>query len=217
LGVEEGRVEVLYPGVEERFHPLNEGSLASVKARYSLDFPFILTVGTLEPRKNHVGLLQAYSLMEGRHPHRLVIAGGKGWLYEGIFQEVERLSLEERVLFLGYVPEEDLPALYNLADLFVFPSLYEGFGLPPLEAMACGTPVVVSALSSLPEVVGDGALLVPPREVEALAEAMEKGLGDPSLRRELRGKGLEQAKRFSWSEAAKRLLAIYKRVGGEDG
>ncbi len=217
LGVEEGRVEVLYPGVEERFHPLNEGSLASVKARYSLDFPFILTVGTLEPRKNHVGLLQAYSLLKGRHPHRLVIAGGKGWLYEGIFQEIERLSLEERVLFLGYVPEEDLPALYNLADLFVFPSLYEGFGLPPLEAMACGTPVVVSALSSLPEVVGDGALLVPPQDIEALAEAMEKGLSDLSLRRELRGKGLEQAKRFSWSEAAKRLLAIYKRVGGEDG
>ena len=217
LGVEVGRVEVLYPGVEERFHPLDEGSLAPVRARYSLDFPFILTVGTLEPRKNHVGLLQAYSLLKGRYPHRLVIAGGKGWLYEGIFQEVERLSLEERVFFLGYVPEEDLPALYNLADLFVFPSLYEGFGLPPLEAMACGTPVVVSDLSSLPEVVGDGALLVPPQEVEALAEAMEKALSDPSLREELRSKGLERARRFTWSEAAKRLLAIYKRVGGEDG
>jgi len=215
LGVEAGRVEVLYPGVEERFHPLSEESLAPVRTRYSLDFPFILSVGTLEPRKNHVGLLQAYSLL--REPHRLVIAGGKGWLYEGIFQEVERLSLEERVFFLGYVPEEDLPALYNLADLFVFPSLYEGFGLPPLEAMACGTPVVVSALSSLPEVVGDGALLVPPQEVEALAEAMEKALSDPSLREELRSKGLERAKRFTWSEAAKRLLAIYKRVGGEDG
>jgi len=217
LGVEAGKVEVLYPGVEGRFRPLDEESLAPVKARYSLDFPFILTVGTLEPRKNHVGLLQAYSLLKGRYPHRLVIAGGKGWLYEGIFQEVKRLSIEERVFFLGYVPEEDLPALYNLADLFVFPSLYEGFGLPPLEAMACGTPVVVSALSSLPEVVGDGALLVPPQEVEVLAGAMEKALSDPSLREELRSKGLEQAKRFTWSEAAKRLLAIYKRAGGEDG
>lgn len=217
LGVEAGKVEVLYPGVEERFHPLDEESLTSVKARYGLDFPFILTVGTLEPRKNHVGLLQAYSLLKGRHPHRLVITGGKGWLYGGIFQEVERLRLEERVLFLGYVPEEDLPALYNLADLFVFPSLYEGFGLPPLEAMACGTPVVASDLSSLPEVVGDGALLVPPQEVEALAAAMEKALSDPSLWEELRRKGLERAKRFTWSEAAKRLLAIYRQVGGEDG
>ncbi|MFQ6001145.1 MAG: glycosyltransferase family 4 protein, partial [Anaerolineae bacterium] len=108
-------------------------------------------------------------------------------------------------------------ALYNLADLFVFPSLYEGFGLPPLEAMACGTPVVASDLSSLPEVVGDGALLVPPQEVEALAAAMEKALSDPSLWEELRRKGLERAKRFTWSEAAKRLLAIYRQVGGEDG
>jgi len=217
LGVEAGKVEVLYPGVEERFHPLREESLAPVKARYNLDFPFILTVGTLEPRKNHVGLLQAYSLLKGRYPHRLVIAGGKGWLYEGIFQEVERLSLEEKVLFLGYVPEEDLPALYNLADLFVFPSLYEGFGLPPLEAMACGTPVVTSNSSSLLEVVGDGALLIPPQEVEALAAAMERVLSDPSLREELRRKGLERAKQFTWSEAAKRLLAIYEQVGGEDG
>jgi len=217
LGVEAGRVEVLYEGVEERFHPLDEESLAPVRGRYGLDFPFILTVGTLEPRKNHVGLLQAYSLLKGRHPHRLVIAGGKGWLYEGIFQEVERLSLEERVFFLGYVPEEDLLALYNLADLFVFPSFYEGFGLPPLEAMACGTPVVTSNTSSLPEVVGDGALLVPPQEIEALAEAMEKALRDPSLWEELRSKGLERARRFSWSGAAKRLLAIYEQVGGEDG
>lgn len=215
LGVEASRVEVLYPGVEERFHPLDEESLAPVRARYSLDFPFILTVGTLEPRKNHVGLLQAYSFL--RHPPRLVIAGGKGWLYEPIFQEVERLSLEGRVFFLGYVPEEDLPALYNLADLFVFPSFYEGFGLPPLEAMACGTPVVTSNTSSLLEVVGDGALLVPPRDVEALAEAMEKVIGDPSLQEELRSKGLERAKRFRWGEAAKRLLAIYKRVVGEGG
>jgi glycosyltransferase involved in cell wall biosynthesis len=217
LGVEAGRVEVLYPGVEERFRPLDEESLVPVQARYSLDFPFILTVGTLEPRKNHVGLLHAYSLLKGRCPHRLVIAGGKGWLYEDIFQEVERLGLEEMVFFLGYVPEEDLPALYNLADLFVFPSFYEGFGLPPLEAMACGTPVVVSDLSSLPEVVGDGALLIPPQEIEALAEAMEKALSDPSLREELRSKGLERAKRFTWSEAAKRLLTIYEQMGGEDG
>ncbi len=217
LGVESSSVEVLYPGVEERFHPLDEGSLVPLKARYSLGFPFILTVGTLEPRKNHVGLLQAYSLLKGRYPHRLVIAGGKGWLYEPIFQEVERLSLEERVIFLGYVPEGDLPALYNLADLFVFPSFYEGFGLPSLEAMACGTPVVTSNTSSLPEVVGDGALLVSPQEVEALTDAMERALGDPSLRKELRSKGLERAKRFRWDEAAKQLLAIYKRVGGEDG
>ncbi len=213
-GVEEERVEVLYPGVEERYRPLERESLEGARERYGLDSPFILTVGTLEPRKNHVRLLRAYrSLRSQGFPHRLVVAGAKGWLYEAIFEEMERLHLEEEVAFLGFVAEEDLPALYNLADLFVFPSLYEGFGLPPLEAMACGTPVVTSHVSSLPEVVGEAALMVPPEDVEALTEAMERGLSDLSLRRELVNKGLEQARRFTWKGAAERLLAIYQRMG----
>jgi glycosyltransferase involved in cell wall biosynthesis len=141
----------------------------------------------------------------------LVIAGGKGWLYEETFATVERLGLSGDVVFLGYVPETDLPALYSLARLFVFPSLYEGFGLPPLEAMACGTPVVCAHTSSLPEVAGDAALLVDPLDADGLAAAMQQALSDEGLRARLVERGLRQAARFTWRAAAQQLLAIYER------
>ncbi|MFQ6057444.1 MAG: glycosyltransferase family 4 protein [Anaerolineae bacterium] len=240
LGVESDRIEVVYPGVEARFRPLDdEDLLARVRARYGLDAPFILSVGTLEPRKNFVRLIEAYALLRERAaiPHRLVIAGGKGWLYEGIFARVEELGLEDDVRFLGFVPDEDLPALYNLADLFVFPSLYEGFGLPPLEAMACGTPVVTSNVSSLPEVVvtsahagpeygraqrqasvsarqGEAGLMVEATDVEGLAEAMERALGDRTWREEAVQRGLAQAGKFTWRAAAEKLVGLYEKVEG---
>jgi glycosyltransferase involved in cell wall biosynthesis len=142
---------------------------------------------------------------------RLVIVGGRGWLYEGIFRRVQALGLQDQVAFPGYVADEDLPALYSLADLFCFPSLYEGFGLPVLEALACGTPVVASEASSLPEVAGDAALWVDPYDVEGLAEAMRRMLTDSALRREMVGRGLDQARRFSWQSAAEQLLEVYAR------
>jgi glycosyltransferase involved in cell wall biosynthesis len=186
--------------------------LEEVKARWGLDRPFILNVGTLEPRKNQTRLIQAYAMLKERTqlPHQLVIAGGRGWLYEDIFRRVNELGLKQDVRFLGYVAEEDLPALYNLADVFVFPSVYEGFGLPPLEAMACGTPVICSNSSSLPEVVGDAAIQVRPGDPDALVEAMEEVLNDGMVRQRLRDAGVEQAKRFSWEAAAQRLLSIYE-------
>ena len=143
---------------------------------------------------------------------RLVIAGGKGWLYEDIFAAVERLGLEGKVIFPGFIADEDLPALYNLADLFVFPSLYEGFGLPPLEAMACGTPVVSSDVSSLPEVVGEAGLMVEATDTEALAEVMKRVLEDNVLREEMIAKGLEQARQFTWEKAALKLLGLYEAL-----
>ena len=187
-------------------------ALQRVKRRYGLDFPFILSLGTLEPRKNFAGLIEAYALMKDKRL-KLVIAGGKGWLYQEIFARVEKLGLEGQVIFPGFIADEDLPALYNLAELFVFPSLYEGFGLPPLEAMACGTPVITSDRPSLPEVVGEAGLMVEATDSQALAEAMERALTDENLRREMREKGLKQAEKFTLEAAAEKLLDVYKRLG----
>jgi len=212
LGVEPARIEVVYPGVEERFRPIEDQALLEqVRKQYNLPPRFVLGLGTLQPRKNFTRLIEAYSLLVTRHPSlRLVIAGGKGWLYEEIFATVEQLGLEEKVVFPGFVADEHLPALYNLADLFVFPSLYEGFGLPPLEAMASGTPVITSDASSLPEVVGEAGLMVEATDVEALAEAMKRVLEDNVLRERMIARGLEQARKFTWQRAAAKLLSLYE-------
>ncbi len=221
LGVEPQRITVIYPGVDPRFRPLDEAAVQSVRARYDLREPFVLAVGTLEPRKNFPTLIAAYARLGEFGPHlaevRLVIAGGKGWLYEGIFATVERLGLGERVRFLDFVPDPDLPALYNAAAVFALPSLYEGFGLPPLEAMACGTPVVTSNVSSLPEVVDDAALTVPPTDVAALTAALAQVLTDEHLRAALRQRGLQQASRFTWDAAARTLLGVYQSCGVKRG
>ncbi len=220
LGVSPDKIEVVYAGVERRFRPMKgEIALQRVKKRYELDFPFILSLGTLEPRKNFTGLIEAYALMRGKGQGvgdrglKLVIAGVKGWLYDEIFAKVEELDLENEVIFPGFIADEDLPALYNLAELFVFPSLYEGFGLPPLEAMACGTPVVTSDRPSLPEIVGDAGLMVEATDNQELAKAMERGLTDEYLRREMREKGLKQAEKFTWEAAAGKLLDVYSTLG----
>jgi len=215
FGVAPERVQVVYPGVDQAFRVIeDQQALAAVKEGYSLDYPFILSVGTLEPRKNLIRLLDAYAVLRagGDLEHKLVIAGGKGWLYDGIFRRVEALSLQEDVTFLGYLPEEHLPAVYCLSDLLVFPSLYEGFGLPPLEAMACGTPVVTSDSSSLPEVVGEAGLMVPPDDTEALAETIRKVLADSELREDLVRRGLSRAAEFTWQATGEKLLAIYENL-----
>ena len=184
MGVPEQQVSVVRAGIEPRFCPVTDRDhLAQVRTRYGLPERFILSVGTLEPRKNYVGLIAAYARLcqSGKFPQSLVIAGGRGWLYDEVFSEVERHELGDRVCFPGFVADEDLPALYSLSDLFVFPSLYEGFGIPPLEAMACGVPVISSNNSSLPEAVGDGGLQVDALDTSALAAAMESVLGDALL------------------------------------
>jgi len=223
LGVPAAKIEVLYPGVGDTYRPVrDEAPLAAVRQKYNLPDNFVLFVGTIEPRKNLVTLLKAWTKMrisdfgfrnsqfEIRN-WKLVIAGSRGWLYDETFATVERLGLSGDVVFLGYVPEADLPALYSLARLFVFPSLYEGFGLPPLEAMACGTPVVCANTSSLPEVAGDAALLVDPLDADGLAAAMQQALGDEELRARMVERGWRQAAHFTWRAAAQQLLAIYER------
>ncbi len=216
LGAPEEKVDVVPAGVEDRFRPIADTrQLEAVRRKYNLGSrPFILSVGTLEPRKNFSGLMEGYALLRkmGQYPHRLVIAGGRGWLYEGIFDTARRLQLGDDVHFAGFVADEDLPALYNLADLFAFPTLYEGFGLPALEAMACGTPVVTATNSCMPELVGDAALLVEATDVAGLAEAMGRVLTDSALRESLAARGLARARLFTWTQAAHKLLQAYDRV-----
>ena len=214
LDVPPERAEVVYCGVDAHFRPAEEDALLPVRQRYDLDFPFIFTVGVLEPRKNLATLLRALSILKGRRGfrHRLVVAGKPGWLYESIHRQVEALELERDVIFLGHVPDDDLPALYSLADVLAYPSLYEGFGLPPLEAMACGTPVVCSDASSLPEVVGEAALKVKAMDADGLANALSQVLEDEELKQTLRLRGRQRAALFSWEAAARKLLDVYSRV-----
>lgn len=217
LGVPPERISVVYPGVEECFRPIEEGPLLEqFRRRRQLPERFILFFGTLEPRKGADKLLEAYAKLrkETDLPHSLILGGAKGWLYDRIFARVRELGLEESVLFAGYVRQEEQPLWYNCADLFVYPSIYEGFGFPPLEAMACGTPVITSNASSLPEVVGDAAQLVEPGDATSLYEAMASVLTDKSRRRQMRERGLARAGTFSWSEAARMTLDVYYAVGG---
>jgi glycosyltransferase involved in cell wall biosynthesis len=217
-GISPSRVDVVYPGVDDDFRPYqardaaDAAALAQFRARHHLPERIILYLGTLEPRKNVDRLVHAYSRLVAQGlPHHLVLAGGKGWHYQAIFQAVEDLGLRERVHFPGYVSREEQPLWYNAADVFVYPSLYEGFGIPPLEAMACGVPVVTSDTSSLPEAVGDAGTTVDPTDVEALTEAIGRVLNDPSRAASLRGAGRRRAALFTWEAAAERCLASYRR------
>jgi len=203
------KVHVLYSGVDARFHPEKEpGEGERLRDKYGIESPYVLSVGTLQPRKNYIRLIKAFASLQlvglPLTNLQLAIAGGRGWLYEDILAEAQRHG--DRVRILGFVDDADLPALIRGATLFAFPSLYEGFGIPPLEAMACGVPVVCSNASSLPEVTGDAALMVDPFDVDALAQAMARALEDADLRREMIAKGLAQAERFTWKKAARQLL-----------
>jgi glycosyltransferase involved in cell wall biosynthesis len=214
-GVAAERLVVVYPGVERRFKQVNDASVReAARERYQLPSRFVLALSTLQPRKNFERLIEAYARLPEtlRRDVKLVIAGGRGWLYEGIFETVQELQLGEAVQFPGYIADQDLPTLYSLAELFALPSLYEGFGLEPLEAMACGTPVVTSNVSSLPEVVGDAALSVDPLDVAALTGAMELALTDSASRQEMIRRGLDRARRFTWDAAAQKLIQVYERA-----
>ncbi len=220
------RITVLYSGVSEQFRPVtDEAKLAAIRARYDIGAaPFVLAVGTVQPRKNYEMLARAFAPVARQQPHNLLIAGGRGWLSDGLVAEIERLGLAGRVRLIGFVDDADLPGLYSLADLFVFPSLYEGFGLPLLEAMACGTPVISSDASSLPEVArssralpvsgeaDEAALLLSPHDEAAWSEAMLRLLADEATRRRLVEAGLARVAHFSWQSAARQLAELYGQL-----
>jgi glycosyltransferase involved in cell wall biosynthesis len=231
--VPQERIAVVYPGRDEGLSPVTDPAvLAAVRTRYNLCGPYVLYVGTLHPRKNLVRLVQAFASVlqclsgrpgRGSEPGpgsqfpvpdlQLVLAGQKGWLYDDVAAQVRKLGLDGRVILTGYVPDDDLPALLSGALAFVFPSLYEGFGLPVLEAMACGTPVVCSNVSSLPEVVGDAALMVDPLDIDSLAKGLVAAVTDDMLRHELIERGFQQMRRFSWRRCAQETLQVLEDVG----
>ena len=213
LGLDPAKIAVVPSGVDARFHPPSQGEIASARGRLALPERYVLYVGTVEPRKNLSTLLRAWArLRRDGDPRRLVIAGKLGWLTDDFFRTLADHHLEGEVVRLGYVADADLPALYGGAEAFVFPSRYEGFGFPVLEAMACGTPVVCSNSSSLPEVAGDAALLHDPTNDEQLADSLARLRDDPVLRVDLAARGLARAATFTWERAARETVRVYERV-----
>ena len=218
LGLNEKKVQVVYCGVDSSFRPAGQQEVSTYQRKRGLPERFILFLGTLEPRKNLGGLVDAYHLLkeqwkpsDGDLPD-LVIAGARGWYYEEVYQKVQQLDLVSRVHFVGYVPMEELPFLYSAAELFVYPSLYEGFGLPVLQAMACGTAVVTSDRSSLPEVIGDAGVVVNPEDVHQLAAAIQQVLTDTDIREKFEAQGRQRAAGFSWENTAIETVAVYHQA-----
>ncbi|GAB4114340.1 MAG: glycosyltransferase family 1 protein [Candidatus Caldatribacteriota bacterium] len=216
------KIDVVYETVDSKYHPFkNESMTSMIRKKYSILNKFILYVGTLEPRKNIIRLIQAYHnlLTKKLINHQLVIVGKKGWHYQEIFNMVNKLGLNkgrQKMIFTGYVPEEELPFLYNAADVFIYPSLYEGFGIPPLEALACGVPVISSNVSSLPEVVGDAGILIDPYNVQEISQAMFEILKNHKKKEQFRIKGLKRAEKFSNKNMAEGTIKVYEKTMQEE-
>lgn len=209
------KIRVIYCGVNPRFRSIKDGDiLEHVRMKYGLPKNFLLFVGLFSPRKNIAGILKAFAILKDKFkiPHYLVMVGEKGWRYQADLELVNSLGLEKEVVFPGYIEDDDLPAVYNIADVFVFPSLYEGFGLPVLEAMACGTPVVTSNVSALPEVVGEAGILVNPYNHEEIASGVYRLLSDKKLSSELIRVGLERSGQFTWEKAAREMLTVFREL-----
>lgn len=214
FGIPLDKIDIIPPGVGSSFYPLSESEITNFREHQQLPKQFVLHVGTLQPRKNLPTLIEALAQIK-RSDISLVLVGGKGWYYEEIFTRVKQMGLENRVHFIGYVPEDDLPLWYNAASLLVIPSFYEGFGMPALEAMACGTPVVAANNSSLPEVVGDAGRLFEPKDIQSLAEHITSVVDDREIAAKMRQGGLDRAKKYTWIEAGQKLKSTYLRVLAE--
>lgn len=213
LDIDPSKVNVVYPGVDEMFRPFYLSDLEKAHLRKKYDIPqrFILFVGQLQPRKNLVRLLKAFGEINRKYPeYKLVLVGKQGWMYDKIYETMEEMDLEDSVVFTGYVEDADLPMIYSLSELFVFPSLYEGFGFPVLEAMACGTPVITSNRSSLAEIARGAAVLVDPLDVREIAEAIDHILSDLAIQNDLRTRGLNLAEQFTWEKCAKQTVDVYQ-------
>ena len=222
-GIDEKKINVVYSGIAEKFCVLdrNDEGLIKVKEKYGLPYKFILYLGTIEPRKNIVGIVRAYNDLqewakknksEEFLKYKLIIAGSRGWLSEKIFREISKSEHKEDIGVLNFIQEKDKEFILNLSSLFVYPSLFEGFGFPPLEAMACGVPVIASNNSSLPEVVGNGGALIDPDKPDEIFHAMKEILSGSDLRGNIVAKGLAQAGKFSWEKAAEDFLKMINRM-----
>jgi glycosyltransferase involved in cell wall biosynthesis len=216
LGVPSEKITVIYEASNPAYRQIDRAQArVFCEKTWGLEENFIFFISTIQPRKNIPTLLQAYRCLRDnyRRKEKLVLAGSKGWLFEEVDQTIKKLKLEDDVILIGRVQDTWVNYLYNAASMFVYPSFYEGFGLPPLEAMTCGTPVIVSKIKVMPEVVGDAALLIDPHDPEDLTVAMNRLLTDENLRSELIAKGLKRAAKFSWRKAARETLAVYHKVG----
>jgi glycosyltransferase involved in cell wall biosynthesis len=216
LNVPPDKVTTIHNGRDERLQPQEPASIEAFRQQHDLPPRFLLFVGTLEPRKNLPTLLRAYAEVKDQLNLPLLIGGGKGWRYDEIFALVQQLGIEQHVRFLGFLPQDDLALYYAAATVVIYPSLYEGFGFPPLEAMSVGTPVITSNVSSLPEVVGNAALTVSPQDVTELANAILRLASDPALQAELRSRGLIQAQQFSWQRAASETIRVLRHVANQE-
>lgn len=215
LGVPQEQVHVVYPAADADYCPRTQDACSTFRATKGLPQGYVLYVGTLEPRKNVDVLIRAFGkvVREERLPHSLVLVGGKGWMTQSIQDAIAEAGISDRLIMPGYVPRADLPLWYSGADLFVYPSTYEGFGYPVLEAMSSGTPVITSNTSSLPEIARDAGVLVPPRQEGQLAAAIASILSDDNLSDRLRARGLRQAGRFSWTHSVRTCLSLYQSLG----
>lgn len=209
------KITVLLSGIDSRYHVISDlDYLLTMRNKYNIpDVPYIFSIGTIQPRKNYSRLIHALKILrDSGYDLHLVIAGGRGWLEDEMYQTLDETQLHEVVHLIGFADDADVAKLYNAAECVAFPSLYEGFGFPVLEGMACGTPVLTSNVSSLPEVAGDAAIMVNPYDIEAIAEALRQIIDDTELRETLIKRGLQQASRFNWENSAINLLKIYKSV-----
>ncbi|TAN62048.1 glycosyltransferase family 1 protein [bacterium] len=216
LGIKADKITVVYHGIDPVYAPVKDKkTLDEIIARYALNKDYVLYVGTHQPRKNLVRLIHAFSKVAFKNSSvDLLLTGKVETRWKELYGTAESLGLKDRVRFLGMVPEKDLPCLYSTAKLFAFPTLYEGFGIPPIEAAACGAPVMISDRTSLPEVAGDYAVVVNPEDVDEMAKAIERVLESKDLQEELRQKGLKSAKRFTWKEAALKTIKVYEEAAG---
>lgn len=215
-GVPQQKIRVVHSGVDEKLHPVTDAQTVDVlRARLGISGPYVLHVGSLQPRKNLTRLVEAFDRVKDTIPGLvLVLAGRPGWGYQSLFERIESLGLGERVLLPGYVPDDDLATLYSGAEVYAFPSLYEGFGFPALEAMACGTPLVCASASSLPELVGNAALTFPPTDVSSMADALRRALTDAELRVQLVERGFERVQLFTWEKASRETLDVLTEAAG---
>lgn len=215
--VPESKVVVTYNGIGDQFQPAGREAISATLSRYGITRPYLLFIGNIQPRKNLQGVLDAFVALKREHrvPHRLVVVGKKAWLFAEVFEKVRALALASEVTFTGYVPDADLPALYSGADVLVYPSFFEGFGLPPLEAMACGTPAVVSSEPAFPEVIHDAALMADPKDAFDIARNVLAAVTDRVLRSRLVEKGKLRAAKFTWDACARTTLGVLEEVAAE--
>lgn len=206
------KIRVIYSGINKNFRPINDKKiLKKVQEKYYLPEKFILFLGTFEPRKNIEGLIFAFKKLKEKFkiPYKLVLAGERGWLSRNIFRLIKKFPFKQEIIPLGFIEDKDKPVLYNLASIFVYPSFYEGFGFPPLEAMACGVPTIVSSISSMPEITNGKAVLIDPYNISELSEAIYQILNDENLQKKLSRDGILQAKRFNWENSAKETFDLF--------